>query len=521
MKAYIGIFPEVESQTEYRRLLEFDIAQDEDFIRIPQNALKTLAFNAFSDIAFYFTQSHIDDLKRIACDDFASDNDRFTAASLLENARISSEGKLPLCQDTGTAIVIAEKGERILSIGDRDELSLGAKEAYLKRNLRYSQIVPSSMFEEKNSEDNSPSFVEIHACEGEEYRLLFVAKGGGSSNKTALYQQTKSLLNPSSLKDFLKEKILLIGVGGCPPYHIGVAIGGLTPQQTVTASRLASYGVYDFYNGDMPLRDTETEEYIKEVCIQSGLGSQFGGKYFSLAVKVLRFPRHAASCPVAISVSCNAHRVAKAKINKDGVFLEKMCREVEIDEKLLARILQNKGVSIDIDRNISALLKDFSKLKAGDRVSITGTLIVARDSAHAALLKKLEEEGSLPSYFRNHPIYYAGPAKTPDGFVSGSFGPTTASRMDVYVPRFMKEGASLIMLAKGERTKEVRDSIVKYGGCALGTIGGAAALVAKSIKESEIVDFEEFGMEAVRRIRVENLTCFVVCDSSGGYLYGM
>ena len=451
----------------------------------------------------------------------ASDNDRFVALNLLENSVVAAEGELPTCQDTGTAIVMAKKGQKVWTdFNDKEFISKGIYQSFQEKNLRYSQVVPLSMFDEKNSGDNLPAQIDILATEGDSYEFLFLTKGGGSANKTYLFQQTKSLLNEESLAKFVDEKIRLLGTAACPPYHLAIVIGGTSAEMTLKTVKLASAGYLDHLptTGDekgRAFRDLEWETKIAAMAEATQIGAQFGGKYFVHDVRVIRLPRHAASCPVGMGVSCSADRNIKAKITKEGLFIEEL-------EKNPARFLPNKAlamkkpVEINLDRPMQEILKDLSQYPIKTRLSLNGTLIVARDIAHAKIYDMFLTKGEIPTYFKEHPIYYAGPAKTPKGLPSGSFGPTTANRMDPYVDTLMKEGASLIMLAKGNRSQVVTEACKKYGGFYLGSIGGPAAILAKeNILKVETIDFEELGMEAVRKITVKNFPAFIICDDKG------
>lgn len=494
---------------------------DREILNIDPKALEILAREAMADVSFYLRTSHLESVSRILDDPEATDNDRFVAHTMLLNSVVAAEGELPTCQDTGTAIISAKKGENVYTgTNDAEHLSKGIYDTYNNRNLRYSQVVPISMFEEKNSGTNLPAQIDIYAETGNSYNFLFLTKGGGSANKTFLYQQTKSLLNEDSLVNFVKEKIKDLGTSACPPYHLAFVIGGTSAEATTSAVKKASAGYFDHLptegsEGGRAFRDIKWEEKIQKICEEYGVGAQFGGKYFTHDVRVIRLPRHAASCPVAIGVSCSADRNIKGKITAEGVFLEKL-------EKNPARFIPEKApelvdpISINLDRPMKEVLAELSKYPVKTRLNLNGTLIVARDIAHAQLKKMVDEGKELPEYFKNHPIYYAGPAKTPKGMASGSFGPTTAGRMDPYVEPFQSLGGSMIMLAKGNRTQTVTDSCKKHGGFYLGSIGGPAAILAKTnIKLVEVVDFEELGMEAVRKIKVENFPAFIIVDDKG------
>jgi fumarate hydratase class I len=440
---------------------------------------------------------------------------------MLRNAVISSEEELPGCQDTGTAIVMARKGEEVWTGGnDREYISRGIFETFRDKNLRYSQIVPLSMFDEKNTGSNLPAQIDIYSVEGNIYEFLFITKGGGSANKTLLYQQTKSLLNEESLTKFVKEKIKDLGTSACPPYHLALVIGGTSAEATLYTVKLASAGYLDNLptsgsNAGRAFRDIEWEKKIEKICHEYGVGAQFGGKYFVHDVRVIRLPRHAASCPVGMGVSCSADRNIKAYISEKGIFLEEL-------ERNPARFLPAKApeleepVEINLDKPMKEILAELTKYPVKTRLSLTGTLIVARDIAHAEIKKLIDKGRPMPEYFKNHPVYYAGPAKTPAGMPSGSFGPTTAGRMDSYVDLFQSLGGSMIMLAKGNRGRQVIEACKKYGGFYLGSIGGPAAiLAAENIRSVEVVDFEDLGMEAVRKIRVENMAAFILTDDKG------
>lgn len=518
-------FPILKDTTPYR-LLSKDFVKtievdDRKILKIAPEGLELLAKEAISDVSFYLRPGHLQKLADILKDPEATDNDRFVAHTMLLNQVISAEGELPTCQDTGTAIVIGKKGEDVYTgVNDAEYLSKGIFTTYHDRNLRYSMVVPFTMTEEKNTGTNLPAQIDIYAEEGDKYEFLFVTKGGGSGNKTFLYQQTKSLLNEASLTAFVKEKIKDLGTSACPPYHLALVIGGTSAEATLTAVKKASAGYYDHLpttgnEGGQAFRDLEWEEKVTKICQESGIGAQFGGKYFVHDVRVIRLPRHAASCPVGLGVSCSADRNIKGKITEDGIFLEEL-------EKNPAKYLPKEAphlqpaVDIDLDRPMDEVLAELSKYPVKTRLNLNGTLIVARDIAHARIKQMIDEGKPMPEYFKNHPVYYAGPAKTPKGMASGSFGPTTAGRMDVYVDLFQSLGGSKIMLAKGNRSQAVTDACKKHGGFYLGSIGGPAAILAKdSIKSVEVVDFEELGMEAVRKIRVENFPAFIIVDDKG------
>lgn len=518
-------FPISKDTTEYR-LLTKDYVSTVEFdgrkiLKVDPAGLELLAREAFKDVSFYLRASHLEKLASILKDPEATDNDRFVAYTMLSNQVVAAEGELPTCQDTGTAIVIGKKGEDVYTGAcDAEYLSKGVWQTYQDCNLRFSQVVPFTMTEEKNSGNNLPAQIDIYATGGRKYEFLFMTKGGGSANKTFLYQQTKALLNEESLTAFIKEKIKDLGTSACPPYHLAVVIGGTSAEANLAAVKKASAGYFDHLptqgnEGGQAFRDLEWEKKITEICHKSGVGAQFGGKYLVHDVRVIRMPRHAASCPVGIGVSCSADRNIKAKITEDGIFLEQL-------EKNPARFMPEKApalspaVEINLDEGMDKVLAELTKHPIKTRLNIKGTLIVARDIAHAEIKKMLDAGKPMPEYFKKHPVYYAGPAKTPKGMASGSFGPTTAGRMDPYVDLFQSHGGSMIMVAKGNRSQAVTDACKKHGGFYLGSIGGPAAVLAKnSIKSVEVVDFPELGMEAVRKIYVENFPAFIIVDDKG------
>jgi fumarate hydratase class I len=504
--------------TDYVSTIEVD---GRKILKIDPKALELVAEKALADVSFYLRSSHLEKLAKIIKDPEATDNDRFVAYTLLQNASTAGEGKLPSCQDTGTAIVMGKKGENVWTgANDEEALSKGIYNTYQEKNLRYSQVVPITMFEEKNSGTNLPAQIDIYAEQGNEYKFLFMAKGGGSANKTYLYQQTKALLNENSLAEFVKNKIKDLGTSACPPYHLALVIGGTSAEANLKAVKLASAGYYDELPtegnmGGQAFRDLEWEEKVQLICQESLIGAQFGGKYFTHDVKVIRLPRHAASCPVGIGVSCSADRNIKAKITEEGVFIEAL--ETNPEKFLPAQAPHlEKAVEVDLNQPMADVLKLLSQYPIKTRLKLKGTLIVARDIAHAKIKELLDAGKPMPEYFKNHPVYYAGPAKTPEGMPSGSFGPTTAGRMDSYVNLFQSQGGSMIMLAKGNRSKAVTDACKEFGGFYLGSIGGPAAILAKeNIKSVEVVDFEELGMEAVRKIEVVDFPAFIICDDKG------
>jgi fumarate hydratase class I len=518
-------FKITKDNTQYRLLtkdfVEIIEVDNRKFLKISPKALELLAKEAVSDLSFYLRSSHLEKCAKILKDPEASNNDRFVAAIMLRNTVIAAKGDLPWCQDTGTVIIIGKKGEQVLtSSDDAKHLSMGVYQTFQDKNLRYSQVIPYSMFDEKNSGTNLPAQIDIYATQGISYEFLIITKGGGSANKTFLYQQTKSLLNEESLTKFLKEKIKDLGTSACPPYHLALVIGGTSAEATLKTVKEASAGYLDALpttgnEAGRAFRDLEWERKIEHICQEYGVGAQFGGKYFVHDVRVIRLPRHAASCPVGLGVSCSADRNIKARIDEHGVFLEEL-------EKNPSRFLpentteSEKPIEINLDRPIKEVLAELSKYPVKTRLSLSGTLIVARDIAHAKIKERIDAGLPMPDYFKNHPIYYAGPAKTPQGMPSGSFGPTTAGRMDAYVDLFQSLGGSLIMLAKGNRTRQVIDACKKYGGFYLGSIGGPAAILASEcIRSVELVDFEELGMEAIRKIRVENMPAFIITDDKG------
>ena len=518
-------FPLGEDTTEYR-LLTSDYVKVVEcdgrrILKIDPAGLELLSKAAYSDVSFYLRASHLQKLADILQDSEATDNDKFVAYTMLLNQCVSAEGELPTCQDTGTAIAIGKKGEDVYTgVDDAEYISKGVYETYAERNLRYSQVVPFTMIEEKNSGNNLPAQIDIYATKGNEYKFLFITKGGGSANKTFLYQRTKALLNEESLTGFITEHIKDLGTSACPPYHLALVIGGTSAEANLAAVKKASAGYLDALptsgnEGGRAFRDLEWEQKVLEICRKSGVGAQFGGKYLVHDVRVIRLPRHAASCPVGIGVSCSADRNIKAKINEQGIWLEQL-------EKNPARFLpaqapaMSPAVDIDLDEGMDKVRQTLTKYPIKTRLNLKGTLIVARDIAHARIKQMLDEGKPMPEYFKKHPIYYAGPAKTPSGMASGSFGPTTAGRMDPYVDLFQSQGGSMVMVAKGNRSQEVTDACKKHGGFYLGSIGGPAAILAKnSIKSVEVVDFPELGMEAVRKIYVENFPAFIIVDDKG------
>ncbi len=520
------LFPLGKDKTPYRKIssdgVRVETVMGKEMLVVTREALRALSEAAFGDINHYLRPGHLQQLRNILDDSEASDNDKFVALDALKNANIASGGVLPMCQDTGTAIIMGKKGARVITDGDDEAaLSEGARDAYLRRNLRYSQVAPLSMFEEKNTANNMPAQTEIYAEGDDVYKFMFMAKGGGSANKSFLFQGTPSLLTRDRLLAFLKEKVLTLGTAACPPYHLAIVIGGTSAELCMKTVKLASARYLD----ELPtqgspdgnaFRDLEMEQEILKMTQSLGVGAQFGGKYFCHDVRVIRMPRHGASLPIGLGVSCSADRQVLGKITKDGVYLEELEHNPakylpEVETKLGSEV-----VEIDLNQPMKDILATLSKNPIKTRLSLTGTMIVARDSAHAKLRERLEKGEPLPDYFKNHPIYYAGPAKTPEGYASGSFGPTTAGRMDSFVDQFQAAGGSMVMLAKGNRSAAVRDACKKYGGFYLGSIGGSAANLAEHcIKKVEVVEYPELGMEAIWRIEVENFPAFIIMDDKG------
>ena len=524
---YHEMFPIGEGDTPFRKLTGDHVSsasfEGETVLKVGVEALTLLAAEAFKDISHLLRPGHLRQLAGILDDPEASDNDRFVAMDLLKNANIAAGGVLPMCQDTGTAIIMAKKGGRVWTGGgDEAALSRGVLKTYTETNLRYSQVAPLDLFTEKNTGNNLPAQIDIFADEGDAYKFLFIAKGGGSANKTFLYQQTKALLNPESLIDFLDEKIRTLGTAACPPYHLAVVIGGTSAEMTLKTVKLASCGYLDTLptKGNafgQAFRDPEWEKKVHELTQNMGIGAQFGGKYFCHDVRVIRLPRHGASCPVGIGVSCSADRQALGKITADGVFLEQLeANPAQYLPDVSDEELGGDVVEIDLGRPMPDILAELSKHPVKTRLSLRGPIIVARDIAHAKLKERLDAGEGLPQYFKDHGVYYAGPAKTPEGMASGSFGPTTAGRMDPYVDRFQAAGGSMIMLAKGNRSKAVTEACKKHGGFYLGSIGGPAARLAQDcIRKVEVVEYEDLGMEAIWKIEVENFPAFIVVDDKG------
>jgi fumarate hydratase class I len=531
---YQDLLPIGEDKTEYRLLSSEGIstftAEGREFLKVSPDAISNLTQVAIHDISHYLRAEHLQQLANILKDPESSPNDRFVAIDLLKNANISAGGILPMCQDTGTAIVMGKKGQQVLT-DEKDEISIskGVYDAFTKLNLRYSQLAPVTTWEEKNTGNNLPAQIEIYSDtdHANEYNFLFIAKGGGSANKSFLYQETKAVLNPTSFMSWLDEKLRSLGTSACPPYHLVVVIGGTSAEYTVKTAKLASTKYLDSLptKGDAKtghgFRDLELEKEILKLTQNIGIGAQFGGKYFCHDVRVVRLPRHGASLPIAIAVSCSADRQVKAKINKDGIFIEKLETEpAHFLPATTAEDLATDEIKIDLNQPMKAILAQLSKYPAKTRVSLTGTLVVARDLAHSKIKDLLDSGKEMPQYLKDHAVYYAGPAKTPAGYASGSFGPTTAGRMDSYVEQFQAAGGSLIMLAKGNRSEAVSNACKKYGGFYLGSIGGPAARLAQDcIKKVEVLDYEELGMEAVWKIEVENFPAFIIIDDKGNDFY--
>ena len=513
------------STTPWRKLSSEFVSESEfdgeQILKVAPEALELLASHAFHDIAHFYRAGHLEQLSKILDDPEASPNDRFVALDLLRNAQIAAEGILPMCQDTGTAIVMAKKGRQVWTSGrDEDALAKGIEKTYQSDNLRFSQLAPLTMFEEKNTRTNLPAQIDLYQTLGDEYHFLFMAKGGGSANKTFLHQGTPSLLREDILLEYLDDRIAALGTAACPPYHLAVVIGGTSAEMNLKTVKLASARYLDGLptTGEMgghAIRCPEIEEKILEMTRRRGIGAQFGGKYFCLDVRVIRLPRHGASLPIGIGVSCSADRQAYGKITTEGVFLEDLERN---PSRFLPEVAEEGGeaVSIDLNEGMSSVLAQLTKYPVRTRLSLNGPLIVARDLAHSRLRERMDSGEPLPDYFKQYPIYYAGPAKTPEGYASGSFGPTTAGRMDGFVKKFQAAGGSMVMLAKGNRSKMVAESCKQHGGFYLGSIGGSAAKLAKnSIKKVETLEFEDLGMEAIRKIEVENFPAFIITDDKG------
>ena len=525
--SYQDMLPLGDADITYRKLTGDHVstfeAGGQRFLQVEPEGLRLLTATAMRDIAHLLRTEHLTQLASILDDPEASANDRFVAVELLKNANIAAGGVLPSCQDTGTAIVWGYKGERVVTGADDAEvISRGVFDTYQTSNLRYSQLAPLSMFEEKNTDNNLPAQIELYAAPGDAYKLVFMAKGGGSANKSYLYQETKALLNPTSLTRFLDEKLRSLGTAACPPYHLAVVIGGTSAEFALKTAKYASTHYLDTLPtegsmGGHAFRDLEWEENILELTRQFGIGAQFGGKYFCHDVRVIRLPRHGASCPVAIAVSCSADRQAVAKITSEGIFLEQLEQDpARFLPEPTEEDLASHVVAIDLNRPMDEIRSTLSQYPVKTRLSLTGTLVVARDIAHAKIQELLDSGQPMPQYLRDFPVYYAGPAKTPEGYASGSFGPTTAGRMDSYVEPFQAAGGSLVMLAKGNRSDQVTEACARHGGFYLGSIGGPAARLAlDSIRHVEVLEYPELGMEAVWKIEVEDFPAFIIVDDKG------
>lgn len=496
--------------------------QGEDVLCVAPEALTLLSAQAFHDINFFLRPAHLQQVAAILDDPEASENDRMVALTMLRNADVSSKGVLPFCQDTGTATIVGKKGHAVWSRGDEAALSLGVYQAYTENNLRYSQNAPLTMWDERNTGTNLPAQLDLSACDGGEYQFLFISKGGGSANKSYLFQETRAILNPRTLVSFLTEKMKSLGTAACPPYHLVFVIGGTSAEATLKTVKLASTKYLDHLPvtgspGGRAFRDVELESQLLEAARNCGIGAQFGGRYFALDVRIIRLPRHGASLPVGIGVSCSADRQAKGKITPDGVFLERLeTNPLQYIPERLRESQDTGAVRIDLNRPMPEILTELNRHPITTRLLLNGPIVVARDIAHAKLRERLDAGHPLPDYFRNHPVYYAGPAKTPPGYASGSFGPTTAGRMDSYVDLFQSHGGSMVMIAKGNRGAEVTRACKQHGGFYLGSIGGPAAILAKeNIRSVEVVEFAELGMEAIWKIEVVDFPAFILVDNKG------
>jgi fumarate hydratase class I len=528
---YQDTFPLSEDKTNYYLLTKEHVSTTEfegkQILKVAPEALTMLAQHAFHDVSFLLRPEHQEQVAKILSDPEASENDKFVALTFLRNSEISAKGILPFCQDTGTAIIMGKKGQQVWTEGsDEEALSKGVYNTYVNENLRYSQNAALNMYDEVNTGSNLPAQIDLYATQGDEYNFLCVAKGGGSANKTFLYQETKALLTPGKLEEFLVDKMKSLGTAACPPYHVAFAIGGTSAESNLKVVKLASTKYYDNLptegnEGGQAFRDLEMEAKLKKASEELGLGAQFGGKYFAHDIRVVRLPRHGASCPVGMGVSCSADRNIKAKINKEGIWIEKLednpSRLIPEEYKEAG---EGGGVKIDLNKPMTEILAELSKYPVSTRLSLSGTIIVGRDMAHAKLKERIDNGEGLPQYIKDHPIYYAGPAKTPKGYASGSMGPTTAGRMDSYVDLFQSHGGSLIMLAKGNRSQQVTDACQKHGGFYLGSIGGPAAILAQnSIKSLECLEYPELGMEAIWKIEVEDFPAFILVDDKGNDFY--
>lgn len=524
---HTDLLPLGEDPTAYRLVTADGVSTFEaggrTFLKVEPEALRRLAAEAMHDISHYLRPTHLAQLRRILDDPQASPNDKFVALDLLKNANIAAAGVLPMCQDTGTAIVMGKRGQQVLTEGGDDEaLSHGIFDAYTKLNLRYSQMAPLTMWDEKNTGSNLPAQIELYATDGGAYKFLFMAKGGGSANKSFLYQETKAVLNEASMMKFLEEKIRSLGTAACPPYHLAIVVGGTSAEFALKTAKYASAHYLDELPAEGSaaghgFRDKDLEQKVFELTQKIGIGAQFGGKYFCHDVRVVRLPRHGASCPVAIAVSCSADRQALAKITAEGVFLEQLETDpARFLPETTDEHLDDDVVRVDLNRPMAEIRAELTKYPVKTRLSLSGPLVVARDIAHAKIKERLDAGEEMPGYLRDHAVYYAGPAKTPEGYASGSFGPTTAGRMDAYVEQFQAAGGSFVMLAKGNRSKQVTDACAAHGGFYLGSIGGPAARLAQDcIKKVDVLEYAELGMEAVWKIEVEDFPAFVVVDDKG------
>ena len=524
---YEPMFQLGEDTTEYYLLTKYHVSVGEfeghPMLKVDAEGLKILANQAFRDVNFLLRPAHNEQVAKILTDPEASDNDKYVALQFLRNAEVAAKGKLPFCQDTGTAIIHGEKGQQVWTgFDDAEALSAGVYKTYTEENLRYSQNAPLTMYKEVNTKCNLPAQIDIEASEGMEYRFLCVVKGGGSANKSYLYQMTKAVLNPDTLVPFLIEKIKSLGTAACPPYHIAFVIGGTSAEKNLLTVKLASAKFYDSLpttgnESGRAFRDIELEKQVLEEAYKIGLGAQFGGKYLAHDIRIIRLPRHGASCPIGLGVSCSADRNILAKINRDGIWIEKLDDNPgRLIPEELRKAGEGNAVKIDLNQPIPEILKILTKYPVSTRLSLNGTIVVARDIAHAKLKERLDSGEGLPQYFKDHPVFYAGPAKTPAGMPSGSFGPTTAARMDPYVELFQSHGSSMIMLAKGNRSQQVTDACKKHGGFYLGSIGGPAAILAQNnIKSVECLEYPELGMEAIWKIEVEDFPAFILVDDKG------
>ena len=524
---YAPMFQLGKDTTEYYKLTSEGVSVGEfeghEILKVTPEALTMLSNTAFRDVNFLLRREHNEQVAKILSDPEASDNDKYVALMFLRNAEVAAKGKLPFCQDTGTAIIHGEKGQQVWTgFDDKEALSLGVYKTYTEQNLRYSQNAPLDMYKEINTKCNLPAQIDIDAEEGMEYRFLCVVKGGGSANKSYLYQMTKAVLNPDTLVPFLVEKMKTLGTAACPPYHIAFVIGGTSAEKNLLTVKLASTHYYDGLptTGDetgRAFRDVELEKKVWEEACKIGLGAQFGGKYFAHDIRIVRLPRHGASCPIGLGVSCSADRNIKAKIDREGIWIEKLDdNPSRLIPEALRQPGEGGGVKINLDQPIKNVLAELTKYPVSTRLSLNGTIIVARDIAHARLKERLDRGEDLPQYFKDHPVFYAGPAKTPAGMPCGSMGPTTAQRMDPYVDLFQSHGGSMIMIAKGNRTQQVTDACKKHGGFYLGSIGGPAAVLSSdTIKSIECVEYPDLGMEAIWKIKVEDFPAFILVDDKG------